>query len=59
MNTTTVKSMAKFIACTGTIFALCVGMGFIAHARTLEVMKHSKGNGTLDRAAYGLDYFKR
>jgi|TARA_B100000519_G_scaffold202712_1_gene221953 hypothetical protein len=59
MTSTTLKSMAKFVVSTGTLFALCIGVGFIAHARTLEVMEASKGNGTLDRAAYGLDYFER
>tara|TARA_R110001583_G_scaffold191644_1_gene357235 strand:+ start:5252 stop:5431 length:180 start_codon:yes stop_codon:yes gene_type:complete len=59
MTSKTLKSMAKFFATTGTLFALLVGIGFIAHARTVEVLEASKGDGSLNRAAYGLDYFKR
>lgn len=59
MTSQTLASMAKFFTTMGCILSILLGIGFVAHARSLEILEQSRGDGSLNRAAYGLDYFNR
>lgn len=59
MTSQTLASMAKFFTTMGCLLGILLGIGFVAHARTLEILELSRGDGSLKREVYGLDYFNR
>jgi hypothetical protein len=50
-------ALLKYITGLCVTVCLCLILGFAAHSRTVDIMNASKGDGSLNRAAYGLDRF--